>query len=209
MTKRYYKKLAVFPEGVDRLEADLRLPVDEDRLADWLDEYFRTGGMKAMVGYIILRCDAWEEAMNLGLDGEPRIAFRATWALEWAYEQSEPEERPEWFFDRMADDFVSSSNGSLHRVYAKMLLDQMRFGGICPTPGQAERLADRCLDLVSAPATKTAVRFWCLEILCELSPCVEWVGGELAALLRRLGEASECPAGMRVALREIGKRIDL
>jgi hypothetical protein len=138
------------------------------------------------------------------------------WALEWAYEQAGDDDLPEWFFDRMVDDLCASANGSLHRIYAKMVCDRMRFGGVVPTGVQAERLAEKCFDVVIDPATRTAVKFWCLEILAELAglapraefaPRLDWVAEELPDTLRRISEAPDCSPGLRVATREILKRL--
>ncbi len=134
--KRYYKRLVRFPEGIDRLEAQVRLPVTGDQIELWIDDLFLGGGMKATVGYIILKYEAWEAAMDVART-DSKTGFRAAWALEWAYEQAEPNGLPEWLPDRVADDFVASSNGSLHRIYAKMLCDMVRFGGMCPSDAQA------------------------------------------------------------------------
>ncbi len=218
--KRYYKRLSRFPEGIDRLESEVRLPVDGEQIGRWVDELFLGGGMKAMVGYMILKYGAWEEAMNLSANticnsGGVKYAppspqttgFRAAWALEWAYEQSEPGDLPEWFFDRLADDFTASSNGSLHRIYAKIICDMMRFGSVRPTDNQAERLAEKCFDLVFAYSTKGAAKFWCLEILSDLSTRMDWVAEELPETLRRISAAPDCTPGLRVATREILKRL--
>ncbi len=218
--KRYYKRLVRFPDGIDRLESGVRLPVDEEQIGRWVDELFLGGGMKAMVGYMILKYGAWEAAMNVGattVRGQGGVkyappspqttAFRASWALEWAYEQSEPGDLPEWFFDRLIDDFTASSNGSLHRIYAKIICDMMRFGGAKLTDGQAERLAEKCFDLVIATPTKGAAKFWCLKILSELAPRLDWVAEELPETLRRISAAPDCTPGLRVATREILKRL--
>ncbi len=207
MPKRYYKKLAKFPEGTDRLEAEVRLPVDEEQIEGLLDYRFYSGDMKPTVGYLILKHGLWEEAMNIGRHGRRQIVFRATWALEWAYEQSSPEELPEWFADRMLDYFAASDNGSLHRVYAKMLCDQMRFRDFRPTDGQVERLAEKCFELATNVQTKTAVTFWCLEVLSELAPRIDWVAEELEETVRRISESPDCTPGMTVACREIIKRL--
>lgn len=205
MPERYYKRLSKFPEGTDRLESELRLPVTEEEIGELLVRHFRDGNMKSEVGYIILRYDLWEEVMNLGRCAKQQIAFRATWALEWAYEQGS-DKLPEWFADRMSDDFAASGNGSLHRVYAKMLCDQMRFGSFRPADVQAERLAEKCFDIVISPATKTAVVFWCLELLSELAPRIDWIGEELEVTVRRISERPECTAGIAVACRAILKK---
>jgi len=181
--KRIYRKRTRLPDGVDRLEGEVRGPVTEEQIARWVSDLSLGGGMKATVGYVILKHGTWEAAMNVGLGtsrgdtsvGNPRTAFRATWALEWAYEWAEPGELPEWFFDRMVGDFARSSNGSLQRIYGKMICDQMRFGGVHPSDNQAESLTERCFGLVIDPATKTAVRYWSLEILTDLAPRVGWV----------------------------------
>lgn len=206
MVKRYYRKSPPLPDGVDRLDGAVELPMTEERLAALMDDNFRLGDMKRTVGYLILRHGLWETAMNLGLREKPRTAFRATWALEWAYEYSE-DNLPEWFVDRMLDDFIASRNGSLHRVYGKMLCDRMRFGGFVPTPAQTERLAEKCFDLAIDPATKTAVTFWCLEILTEFAPRIGWVAVELGETVRRISESPDCTPGLVVACREILKRL--
>lgn len=201
--KRYYRRLKNFPEGTDRLEAEVRLPVTGEQLQRWSNELFPGGGMKAVVGYVILRHGAWKEAMDAARNGDIRSAFRVAWALEWAYEQTGEEDIPEWFFERVVNDFCTSSNGSLHRIYAKIAYDRMRFGGVRPTEAQAERLAEKCFDLVIDPRARTAVRFWCLEILSELAPRLDWVARELPETVRHISEALDCSPGMRVATREI------
>ncbi len=205
--KRYYKRARSFPEGIDRLEAEVNGTVTEQQIERWVDELFLGGGMKAMVGYIILKYGVWEEAMNAGHTGGSKTAFRASWALEWAYEQAESGDLPEWFFDRVADDFCTSQNGSVQRIYAKILCDMMRFGGARPTGEQIENLAEKCFGLVIEPRTKTAAMFWCLEILTELAPRVEWVAEELPETVRRISETTDCSPGMKVATREILKRL--
>lgn len=207
MYKRYYRPLKSFPEGTDRLESAVQPPVTEERLAGLLDEYFRCGNMKAAVGYLILRYGLWEEAMNLGRDSRQRTGFRATWALEWAYEQS-GDRLPEWFAGRMADDFAASDNGSLHRVYAKMLCDMMRFGGFRPDDAQAHRLAERCFDLLIGSKTKGAVQFWCMEILYELSPRIDWIAEALEDTVLRISESPGCQPGMASACRDILRRLN-
>jgi hypothetical protein len=233
--KRYYRRLTTFPEGINRLESEVCRVADgsgvvtEDQIARWVDELFLDGGMKAIVGYIILRYGAWEAAMNVGRDNRFRSSFRAVWALEWAYEQAadirvgrggrgareaheqagaeRAENLPEWFFDRMVDDFTASSNDSLHRIYGKMICDRMRFGGIRPSDRQAERLAECCFDLVILPGSGVAVQIWALEILAELAPRLDWVARELPDTLRHISVAGDCSPGMRVATREILRRL--
>lgn len=162
--------------------------------------------MKAVVGYLILRYGLWEQAMNLGCDASQRTGFRATWALEWAYEQSEGQ-LPEWFPSRMTDDFAASDNGSLHRVYGKMLCDMMRFGDFRPTDAQARQLAEKCFDLLIGTQTKCAVQFWCMEILYELSPRIDWIAEALEDTARRISESPACSPGMTSACRDMLKRL--
>jgi hypothetical protein len=89
-----------------------------------------------------------------------------------------------------------------------MVCDMMRFGGMAtPTDAQVERLAEKCFDLVIDPATRTATTFWCLESLVEIAPRVEWVAEELPETVRRISETTDCSPGMKVATREILKRL--
>jgi hypothetical protein len=207
--KRYYRRLAHLPEGADRLAVTVHSPVTEEQIEGWVAETLGGGmkDMKAQVGYIILRYGAWGAAMNLAQCDNPQMGFRAAWGVEWAYEQSEPGERPEWFFDRLTHDFIASKNGSLHRIYGKMICDAMRFGGFSLVGTRAERLAEKCFDLAIAPATKSAVMFWCLEILTELAPRIGWVAEELPETVRHISEAPDCSPGLRVATREILRRL--
>ncbi|MDR0907056.1 MAG: hypothetical protein LBM63_00370 [Rikenellaceae bacterium] len=203
MTKRYYKRLAQLPDGTDRLESEVSLPVSEEQLCGFLDENFIGGGMKPAVGYLILKHGLWSEAMNIAMRAEHHLAFRASWAVEWAYEQCPEGELPEWFADRMTADFASSTNGSLHRVYAKMLLDQMRFGDFAPSDTQAELLAEKCFDLIINPSTRGAVQMWCMEILAHLAPRADWIAEALTATARQISEQPDCPPGMTMACRRV------
>jgi hypothetical protein len=123
--------------------------------------------------------------------------------VEWAYAQCPEGELPEWFADRMTADFVASPNGSLHRVYAKMILDRMRFGGFIPTDTQSELLAEKCFDLLIDPKTRGAVQMWCMEILSELSPRADWIAEALTETARRISGQPDCPPGMTMACRRV------
>jgi hypothetical protein len=201
--KRYYKRLLHLPEGTDRLESEVTLPVTEEQLCRFLDENFIGGGMKPAVGHLILKYGLWSEAMNIGMSAEHHLAFRASWALEWAYEQCSPEVLPAWFANRMTADFVASTNGSLHRVYAKMILDQMRFGGHIPPEAQVESLAEKCFDLLINPSTRGAVRMWCMEILSELAPRTDWIADALTATALTISQQPDCPPGISMACRRV------
>jgi hypothetical protein len=206
MAKRYYRRLLQLPEGIDRLENEVTLPVTEEQLCRFLADNFIGGGMKPAVGYLILKHGLWSEAMNIGMGSDHQIAFRSTWALEWAYEQCPEGELPLWFAKRMIADFIASDNGSLHRVYAKMLLDRMRFGGFTPTDNQVEQLSEKCFDLLIEPKTRGAVRMWCMEILADLAPRTDWIADSLEATARNLSQQSDCPPGIVMACRRILSR---
>lgn len=78
--KRYYKCLEHFPEGTERLDVEVRPPVTGEQLERWANELFPGGGMKSIVGYVILRYGAWEEAMDVTRRGDPKSAFRVACA---------------------------------------------------------------------------------------------------------------------------------
>jgi hypothetical protein len=147
--------------------------------------------------------------MNIGMSAEHHLAFRASWAVEWAYEQCPEGELPVWFAERMTSDFVASTNGSLHRVYAKMLLDRMRFGGFTPTDTQVESLAEKCFDLLINPKTRGAVQMWCMEILTELSPRADWIAEALIETARTISQHPDCPPGMSMACRRVLKCVKI
>lgn len=159
---------------------------------------------KRALGEPILRDGTWAATMDLALI-DPN--FRISWALEWAYEHAPTTALPEWFFERLIRDFASSPNASLHRIYSKIICDAMRFRNIQPSDAQINTLAERTFDLVITQSTKTAVRFWCLEILSDLAPRLNWVANELPETLRSISQSSDCTPGMRVATREILRRL--
>jgi hypothetical protein len=148
--------------------------------------------MDERFGHLIIEKGLWEEALGLAFHDDPRVAFRASWALGWAYFEDRELFRP--FIARFIEDYLRAENPSVHRMYAKMLCDMIRCGLVVLDPAQAERVAEKTFDLLIGTETKSAVRVWAAEILFELSPRLEWVEEHLAAVLRQQIETMPTPA---------------
>ncbi|MBQ4279479.1 MAG: hypothetical protein IJC16_05960 [Rikenellaceae bacterium] len=142
-------------------------------------------------------------ALDMAFDPDPRIAFRISWALEWAY-----------FYDPVAflphvpaflRNFGAVTNASVRRHYAKILSHLIRSGLYVPTTGEGEAIAAVCFDLLIAPAVRPAVQVWCMEILADLADSLPWVREELPATLRHRFGASP---GFDVRALRILRRLD-
>lgn len=116
-------------------------------------------------------------AMEMASDPDPRVAFRASWALEKAY-FADPGAFT-GFTGEVVGVFLRSGNASVHRHYAKMICHLMRSGRLNPTAEQAEALAEKCFDLLISPRVKVAVKVWVMEVLLDLGRDTEWIASEL------------------------------
>lgn len=161
-------------------------------------------GMNRSVGQDIARNGWWKEALDMAFHADNRIAFRASWCLEWAYREQPDNFRP--YLPRFLSDFLQSTNGSVHRTYTKMLCGMLRRQVICPDKPQREAIAEKCFDLLIDPGTRTAVKVWAMEILCDFRD-IGWVGEQLEDTVRGLSEADDCPPAMSAHCRKILQRI--
>lgn len=129
--------------------------------------------MNERYGRIIAENDLWDFALDLAFHDDPRVAFRSSWALEWAYFNDRESFRPHTahFFDN----FLKAANPSAHRHYSKMLYDMMRRGAVTLDHGQACATAEKCFELLIDPSTRVAVKVWCMEILFDLRPRLDWL----------------------------------
>lgn len=148
--------------------------------------------MDERFGSQVIRKGLWAEALALAFHPDPHVAFRASWALEWAYFHDR-----ELFVPHIPDfieNYLRVRNPSAHRHYTKMLCDMMRRGVFDPDTSQAEQVAEKTFDLLISPGTKSAVRVWSAEILYELSSRLEWVGEHLEGILRHQMATMPTPA---------------
>lgn len=98
------------------------------------------GEMNERYGRLIAANGLWDFALDLAFHDDARVAFRGSWALEWAYFND-----PESFMPHTAhfiDNFLKTANPSAHRHYSKMLYDMMRRGTVGMDHGLASAVAE-------------------------------------------------------------------
>lgn len=180
-------------------------PITIETLKDLLLAGGLTKRMNRTFGTLIQEEGLWDEALELARYDDPRVAFRASWALEWAYMiQPEEIERRFQFFLR---DFLTFHNESVQRVYSKMLCDMTRRGSIVLSGDQAAALAEKSFDLLTDPDRAVAVRVWQIELLFDLMPRFGWVEENLTAVVRGLSEHPDCTPAIAAHTRSYFRRI--
>lgn len=132
----------------------------------------------------VLGHDGWRAALQLAHDPDPRVAFRASAALEYAY----------------------FANPDGLRPYQEQFL--IRSGRITLSSAQMQQVAEAAFDRMIDPRARPAVKVWSMEILFLLAPALPWVDEQLEESVRMLMDAGS-PAldahGARLC-RKIGKR---
>lgn len=149
-------------------------------------------GMAERFGRLIAPHGLWSEVIDMALSEDDRVAFRASWALEWAYFDDRQAFAPH--VSHFFDVYLKSWNGSVHRMYTKMLCDMMRCGILMPDDVQAEQVVEKCFDLLISDDVKTAVKVWCVEVLYDMCPRFDWISEHLAATLNHQIETNPVPA---------------
>ena len=143
-------------------------------------------GVKERVGRIILRDGLWEDAFVAALHSDPKIAFRASWALGWAYFESPEAMRPH--AGRLLETFLVSDNSSVHREYLKIIVDMWHRRMLVMDDVWLVRIVEKSFDLLISSATPAAVKVWCMGLLYELSPLLDWIADALRDVLRGIME---------------------
>ncbi len=173
-----------------------------DTLRTKLKERFGKG-MNVFLGRTIINEDLWDDARRLVSDADPQIAFRAAWALQWAMEHhSLPLTDHSAHITHV---FLDSRNGSVLRIYSKLLLEIMRKTDV--DNKTAERIAEKAFGLLLDPQTKVAVKVWLMEILENLSAKIDYVNENLTECIERLSEAPDCSPAMTSHARRVLRRI--
>lgn len=188
-SERKYERQLVAEETYRRLRAQNVLSADD--LVAGLQGGFGSA-MDRRYGGLIVRNDLWKEALALASHKDARVAFRASWALEWAYFHGRDAFAP--YVAAFLENFLRAANPSVHRHYTKMLYDMLRREIFIPNDFQAAQIAEKTFDLLIGEGTKSAVRIWAAEILYELSPRLDWVREHLEEVLRHQIETIPTPA---------------
>lgn len=169
---KVYKYISQLEHSVSAREASGIAPgerITVDMLENVLSSGMLTRKMNTVMGSLIVEENLWDEAMMLARNGDERTAFRASWGLEWAYNQEPEQLESRW--NLLFEDFLASSNDSVHRVYSKMICDMLRRGAVTLSDDDAVRLAEKCFDLLIKPETAVAVKVWQIELLADLADC--------------------------------------
>ena len=144
--------------------------------------------------------------LQLAHDPDPRVAFRASAALEYAYFANPDGLRP--YQEQFLANFLTAASTSAQRHYAKVLENLIRSGRITLSSAQMQQVAEAAFDRMIDPRARPAVKVWSMEILFLLAPALPWVDEQLEESVRMLMDAGS-PAldahGARLC-RKIGKR---
>ncbi len=162
------------------------------------------GGMRTTAGAFIHSGRYYREALALGADPDPRIAFRASWGLECAYFLE-----PEAFLPHAGElvrRFAATANPSARRHYAKMLSDLLRRRGYRLAAADTEAVVEVCFSLLIDERTLVAVKVWVMEILVDLAPAHDWIADELRHTL--LAQIPAASPGLANHARKVLRRLD-
>lgn len=173
-----------------------------ETLRTLLKERFEKG-MNISVGRKIIDENLWEQACMLVADDDRQIAFRAAWALQWAIEHDK--DRLTLLFQHILSTFLASDNGSVLRIYAKLLNDAMPRAQL--DDASAHRVAEKAFDLLLDKNVKVAVKVWLMEILASLTDRIDYVAENLAECVLALSQAPDCTPAMTSHSRRILRRI--
>ena len=161
------------------------------------------GEMKATYGRVIVEQERWEEAIALARSKDDRLAFRASWGLGWAYNESPEGVLP--YLERFIGAFVDSTSGSVHREYSKILYG-LASRGVKLSETQREKVVARAFDLLINPAVRPAAKVWCMEIVWIFRDSEDWIAEALQETLRELVSAPGCPRGLENRAGKVLKR---
>ena len=168
----------------------------------WLHRWRRVFPAGAVNGCRARRLAA---ALQLAHDPDPRVAFRASAALEYAYFANPDGLRP--YQEQFLANFLTAASTSAQRHYAKVLENLIRSGRITLSSAQMQQVAEAAFDRMIDPRARPAVKVWSMEILFLLAPALPWVDEQLEESVRMLMDAGSRPSTHESPpCRKIGKR---
>ena len=135
------------------------------------------------MGKIVYESDLYVTALDLATEKEKlplpatdqaKIAFRAAYALEYAFFLDQ-----ERFISKCIPAFIESfpltKNRSAHRHFGKIMTILLQTKRIILSPKQAEWVAEAAASWIADPKSRVAVQIWALQILSLLTPQVKWI----------------------------------
>ena len=174
----------------------------ETEFIEGLKTDFGKGFAERHAGFI-LDNGLYGVALELAFDPDPRLAFRGSYALEYAFVADPPGFEP--YIPLFLQNFLTVSNPSALRHYTKMLGLMLKEGMVELTPEQRERVTEVTFDLLIGASVKVAVKVWAMEILFLLSGKGGWVEQQLYDTAE--GLMAEGTPGIRAHCREIRRRL--
>ncbi len=179
--------------------------IDSSTLRTLLHAGGLTQKMNTVIGSLIAEEGLWNEALDLAMSDNGQTAFRASWALEWAYATNM--DYFERFIPRFFTDYLAASNESVNRVYSKMACDMMRRGVLRLDDEQALMVAEKAFDLLVNPDTAVAVKVWQIELLSDLSCRIDWIEENLTEIVRIMSEKPDCTPAEAAHARHYFRRL--
>lgn len=159
-------------------------------------------GFSARYGPVVMEEDLYRTALELAREEDPRVVFRASYALEWAFFKDPGRFAPH--IPLLIENYLTVCNRSAQRHYIKMLDYILRHDMIRLSPEQEEQLAERTFDLLIDPQTPVAIKVWAMEILYRFSGTLPWVGEHLYETITHLmasGTPGILSRGSKIRLR--------
>ena len=129
------------------------------------------------VGRLIAREGLLAETIDLGTDPDPRIAFRASYALEHAF-AADPK-RMEPHLNALVDRYAEMSCHGAQRHFSKILALLLRRKSLRLDDRRLDRTIEVTFDRLIDPSVRPAVKVWAMEILDSLSAELPWVEEQL------------------------------
>lgn len=155
------------------------------------------------VGRLIAREGLLAETIDLGTDPDPRIAFRASYALEHAF-AADPK-RMEPHLNALVDRYAEVSCHGAQRHFSKILALLLRRKSLRLDDRRLDRTIEVTFDRLIDRSVPVAVKVWAMEILAWLADERPWIGEQLGDTIRHLmdcdGSPGLCSRGRKICRR--------
>lgn len=155
------------------------------------------------IGRLIAREGLLAETIDLGTDPDPRIAFRASYALEYAF-AADPK-RMEPHLSAFVDRYAEVSCHGAQRHFSKILALLLRQKSLRLDDRRLDRTIEVTFDRMIDRSVPVAVKVWAMEILARLADKRPWIGEQLGDTIRHLmdcgGSPGLCSRGRKICRR--------
>ena len=155
------------------------------------------------IGRLIAREGLLAETIDLGTDPDPRIAFRASYALEYAF-AADPK-RMDPHLSAFVDRYAEVSCHGAQRHFSKILALLLRRKSLRLDARRLDRTIEVTFDRMIDRSVPVAVKVWAMEILARLADKRPWIGEQLGDTIRHLmdcnGSPGLCSRGRKICRR--------